>query len=261
MKNKKAIQNNFSSKAAVYNDFAAVQKNAAKKLCNLAKPLIANDAKVLDLGAGTGFVAKNLVAENKNLQIFEIDFAADMLKHWLDRPSNIFPVLADIENLPFKKNESFDIIISSFALQWLDNFAELFANLNSILKKNGYIIFCLPLQETFAEIKNANKKSGCNFFLKSLADGKKLRQNLLEFGFKEYFFASEVVLQRYLNAVEALKEFKKIGVNYSPKDAPKNTQLPQKLPNKKSLQKFNDFFLQDSNNTTSWHLCYLIYQK
>ena len=110
MINKKIIKHNFSNKAAIYNDCALIQKTAAKKLCDLAKHFIGDESTILDLGSGTSFIAKNLAISQKNIQIFEIDIAHNMLKHWDDRPQNVFPILADIENLPFKNHETFDII-------------------------------------------------------------------------------------------------------------------------------------------------------
>lgn len=253
MINKKTVQHNFSNKAAIYNDCALLQKTAAKKLCDLAKDYIIDDTTILDLGSGTSFIAKNLLLFQKNLKIFEVDFAEKMLNQWQDRPKNVTPILADIENLPFKNNETFDIIFSSFALQWIDNFEQLFTNLQLLLKQNGLIIFCLPTEQTFSEIKDASKKSGCNFMMRNLANQASIRQILLDLGFKENFFISDIVNQKYQNAVGALKEFKKIGTNYS-----ENSKI---IITKKSLQKFNLFFSQNSNNIASWHLCYLIFKK
>lgn len=253
MINKKIVQHNFSDKAAIYNDCALIQKIAAKKLCDLAKDYIIDDAAILDLGSGTSFIAKNLLLLQKNLTISEVDFAEKMLNHWQDRPKNVTPILADIENLPFKNNQIFDIIFSSFALQWLDNFEQLFAKLNLLLKENGLIIFCLPTEQTFYEIKSASKKSGCNFAIRTLINQSRIRQNLLDIGFKEKLFTSEIVEQKYQNGVAALKEIKKIGTNYS--------ENSKTIITKQKLENFNLFFLQNSNNIASWHLCYLIFKK
>jgi len=253
--NKKIVQNNFNRKASIYNDFALIQKTAAQKLCDLANDFIHDNSVILDLGSGTSFIAKNLIEKRKNLKIFEVDIAPNMLNHWTNRPKNVSPILADIENLPFKNNETFDIIFSSFALQWLDSFDNLFTNLHSLLKKNGVVIFCLPTSKTFAEIKEASKKSDCNFAIRNLPDSLYIKEALVKARFKEKIFANDIISQKYSNAVDALKEFKKIGTNYSEKFATK------KSITKINLQKFNVFFSQVNNNNTSWHLCYLIYQK
>lgn len=256
MINKKIIKHNFSDKAAIYNDCALIQKDAAQKLYNLGKNFVKDNAAILDLGSGTSFIAKNLLNSTaKNLQIFEVDIADNMLKNWRDRPQNIFPILADIENLPFKKQETFDIIFSSFALQWLENFEELFHNLHLLLKKNGIIIICLPTENSFIEIRDASKSSGCNFLMQKLVNQDFIKEILLKIGFKEKYFANEVIKQKHKNAVAALKDFKKIGTNYSESSAVK------KFVTKRNLQKFNVFFSQNSSNNTSWHLCFLIYQK
>lgn len=251
---KKIIQNNFASKAAIYNDCADIQKNAAQNLCEIAKNFISNSNKILDLGSGTSFIAKNLISTHQNLQIFEIDFAINMLKHWPNKPQNVLPILADIENLPFKNHETFDIILSSFALQWIENFDELFVNLQKILKKNGYLVFCIPDEKSFSEIKDANIKSGCNFFFKKLPKIELIKAALAKNQFKEKLLDYKIATKHHKNAVLALREIKNIGANYS------NYAIKKPIT-KKSLQKFNDLFLQDSQNNLSWHLYYLIYQK
>ena len=277
MINKKIIQQNFSRQATIYNDCALVQKNSAKKLCELAKKILTENnfvqsqnftvsensltelqnknINILDLGSGTSFIAKNLHEFNQNLKIFEVDIAENMLKQWVDRPSNILPILADIENLPFEKTASFDIIISSFALQWIENIPQLLRKLKILLKENGALIFCLPTEKTFAEIKSASEKSQCNFSIKTLHNENFIRDELLKLKLQEHFYQTEIVPQKNQNAVAALKEIKKIGANYSEKFATK------KNISKNNLQKFNDFFLQDNQNITNWHLAYFIFKK
>lgn len=257
MINKWIIQNNFSQKASTYNDLSIVQKNAAQKLCDLAfaRNLINNNSTILDLGSGTSFIAKNLLQNKKDLEIFEVDIAEKMLNHWTDRPENVFPILADIENLPFKNPETFDAVFSSFALQWIENFEELFAKLYSLLKPNGLLIFCFPTEKTFIEIKEANKESGCNFEMRELVNEGFVKNCLLKSNFKEKLFLCEVISQKYQSATMLLKGLKRNGSNYSQNRATK------KPVTKKNLQKFNDFFSQNSNNVSSWNICYLIYQK
>lgn len=177
-----------------------------------------------------------------------------MLNHWQDRPKNVFPILADIENLPFENIENFDLIFSSFALQWIDNFENLFNNLQKILKKNGYLIFCIPTKKSLKEIQNASKKSGCNFFFRDLPSSDIINKSLANTGFKEQFSFYQIVTKYHQNAVFALKEIKNIGANYS-------ETCYKKAVEKKSLKKFNEIFIQDSHNRISWHLYYLIYQK
>ncbi len=252
MIDKKIVQKNFSSKAGTYCDLALIQKEAAQKLCDLAKSFIKNDAVILDLGSGTSFIAKNLTSAKNNYKIFEVDISAKMLEQWRERPKNVSPILADIENLPFEKTETFDVIFASFSLQWIENFDELFKNLSRLLKKNGLLALCLPCSRTFAEIKSASIKSGCNFYLKNLPSHDLITKNLLKNNFVDKINYTDQIIKTYISATEALREIKRIGANYS---ATKN------FVTKNKLQKFNDFFAKEFKNITSWEISYLIQKK
>lgn len=252
MIDQKIVRKNFSKSSCRYNDLALIQKNCAKKLCNLAKKFIKENNYILDLGSGSSFIAKNLILENKNQKIFEIDIALNMLQHWRERPNFTFPLAADILNLPFKNQEIFDVTFSSFALQWVENFDNLFAFLQKIIKTGGIIAFCLPTKNSLSQIRSASVKSGCNFNIINLPDENLLRQKFCDYNFKKILFSQEIITQTNKNAVDFLKNIKQIGANYSANN---------NFISKKQLQKFNDFFLIDSKNQNDWYINYFLFQK
>ena len=115
--NKNLIAKNFSLGAKTYDEAAQVQLASAEELVAFIMPYLKKDVQILDLGSGTSFIAKQLAT----YEITEVDISAEMLNSWHERPSNVTAIQADFENLPFVKN-SFDLIISSFALQWISDF-------------------------------------------------------------------------------------------------------------------------------------------
>ncbi len=253
---KKIIAKKFGDAAKNYDNHAEIQKIAAKNLCKIALPFIKNNALVLDLGAGTSFISKILsnkkTFEQKNLQIFETDLALEMLQNSNCNQANIFKIQSDIENLPFK-NHSFDILISSFSLQWLQNFEQSFNHFFSLLKPQGILAFCVPLDESLGELKAANifsfnqlpKISDLKFFVKKT-------------GFNEIFFSTEIIKQNFTDGLAALKSLKKIGANHLFK--------PRNIISKTKLKQFENFCLKNCSQTTkkvsaSWTLSYFILSK
>lgn len=251
---KKIIQKNFSRGAKKYNDVALIQKEAAKKLCELAfksNPSRDNVEKILDLGSGTSFVAKNF-SDKKNLQIFEVDLSLEMLKSWSHRPSNVFAINADFEKLPFK-HSSFDLIISSFSLQWMNDFEKNFSNFFSLLKPQGILAFCLPTNESLSELKSANI-----FNFNELPKVDDLKLALKKAGFVEQFFVTEIAKQSFPNGLQALRSMKEIGANSSVKN--------NKIITKSELKQFDNFCLKNfstsaKNIHTSWFISYFILSK
>jgi len=248
---KKIIEKNFSRGAKNYDEAALIQREVAKKLCDLATPFIKNEARILDLGAGTGFVAKNIfdLVGEKKIQLFESDISFEMFKQ---NSKNSFKIQSDFENLPFKNN-SFDLLISSFSLQWLENLEQSFAQFFSLLKPSGTFAFCVPTQESLNELKSANI-----FNFTKLPKAEDFILALQKNCFSEKKFQTEILEQEFESGLQALQSLKKIGANYSNK---KNKTL-----NKNQLIEFNNFCLKNFGTANkkvrlSWFVSYFIFVK
>jgi len=249
---KKIVNYNFSSKANAYNLSANIQKKVAKKLCQLFienyKPNNNQKIRILDLGSGTSFVAKNLLNKIDNCEIYELDLSLEMLNNFQKNPEKILKICADIESLPFAES-SFDAIISSFSLQWIEDFENLFNVLKKLLKPRALLAFSIPDNQSFQELKNSP------FLINKMPDKLELLNVLERHQFIKKSFINEKIYEKFLNLVEALKSFKKIGVNY---------YLPNN--NKKSFQELKTFYLKNFQNSLtykklSWSVCYFIYFK
>lgn len=252
MLNKKIIGENFSRAAQGYEAVATAQKQTAKKLFRLASPFIFEKFKILDLGAGTGFVAESLRSIFPSPIIFEADLSLEMLS----QNRSAYKINCDFENLPFKNN-SFDLLISSFSLQWLEDFEHNFAKFSALLKPNGIFVFCVPTDQSLSELKLASVESGCNFHFNILPKNSDLKIALKNSGFEEKLFESEIIKSEFDSALHALKSIKATGANYSAKRKPiSKTQLTQ----------FNSFCLKNSNCSSkkfsiSWNTSFFIFQK
>ncbi len=255
--NKTKIANNFSKASDNYDNFASIQKLSSKKLCELTLPFFKNlksNSKLLDLGSGTSAIAKEITKTDiflqKNINLTELDLSQEMLLKWLDKKFyNINTVKADIEKLPFKA-ASFDLVFSSFALQWIIDFNKTFAELNSLIKKDAILSFCVPNNESFEEIKEISLKSGCNFNFNDLPEIETLRSSLAKNSFKEELYLSEKISSDFKNPIDALKSFKKIGANYVNR---------KNFVSKKQIQNFNQFL--GDKFTISWNVSYFILRK
>lgn len=252
MINKRIIQKNFSSKSQNYNANAVIQKNAAKKLCDFAEKYLSANAKILDLGSGTSFIAKNLAKNYPNSQIFETDISFSMLRNCDKKPQNIHSFLSNIEELPIKNKPLFDAVFASFSLQWVDDFEKLVTKLNKITNPNATVAICLPIKKTLEEISISSNKSGCNFYFREFYEAEFIENSFKNAGFVPEIHEIEIVKKEYLNSVDCLKNIKIIGANYFDK---------KNLVNKSKLKDFNDFFSKNYNNNASWHILFLIYKK
>lgn len=96
---------------------------------------------VLDLGCGFGWHCQYAVEQGAE-HVTGIDLSEKMLKRAKEMtPSpNIQYIHSSIEDFPYPEN-SFDIVISSLALHYVENYAEVCQKVFNSIKPNGYFVF------------------------------------------------------------------------------------------------------------------------
>ncbi len=95
--------------------------------------------KILDLGAGEGSTSRLL---SKNNFVVSVDNKSERIKK-ISVASSLLPLIADIENLPFKPG-SFDLIILQDVIEHLKVDTGIKHILSSILKEEGKIYLSTP---------------------------------------------------------------------------------------------------------------------
>lgn len=238
--NKTIIARNFSSAANIYDQHSDVQKIAAQNLCQIALPFIKKNHKIIDLGCGTSNLSKNL----GDREVFELDLSLEMLKQNNCQKS----ICADIENLPLC-DASFDMIISSFSLQWVNDFEKSCHEFNRILKKDGILAICLPVAESICELKEMSSRYKCNFNFNEFAEIQTIEHALNRSGFIRRNLENKTIKTNHKNALTALKSIKDIGAKYC---------------DDSNFIKKSAFKIFKNNNDSfdlSWEVLYLVFQK
>jgi len=247
---KEIIKNNFSRGSINYDALALMQKNVARKLVGLAKNFISGDKNILDLGSGTGFVAQEILKINEDVKIIETDLSSEMLSKW-QRPKNVSAIVCDIENLLFI-DEKFDMIFSSFALHWINDFEKSFEKFSNLLARGGIIAFCIPSASSLDEL------AVDDVFLVNKFPQISAIENLLEKNnLQKIYCEKEIYIEEFFDIIAAAKYIKKIGGNYnSQKNNPPASRLAQ----------LRNFYLKNLSNDNrkfqlSWHNAFFLYQK
>ena len=100
-----------------------------------------NGKRILDLGCGYGencieFINKGAV------EVVGIDISKKMLEVAKEKNSNskITYLESSVENLEIVKGD-FDIVYSSLAIHYIEDFKKLIENISDLLKKGGLLIF------------------------------------------------------------------------------------------------------------------------
>ncbi len=140
---KVAVQRHFSRAAKSYDDYAVLQAETAQRLFDRMGLIKRTPKKILDIGAGTGMLSLGLMQHYPQAMIHALDLAPGMCEVLRDKviaskhdSNKLFSVVADAENLPYQ-SACFDLVVSSFTLQWCNEPDKVFAEVRRVLKPGG----------------------------------------------------------------------------------------------------------------------------
>lgn len=149
---KSRVAKAFSSAAGQYDQLAEAQKRIAGRLLSHCPQA----DSVLDIGCGTGYWTRKLRDHCQASQVYGLDLAPGMLAYAQQQPGSqgIDWLCADAEALPLEP-ESLDLIFSSLAIQWCNDYHQLFFGIYNSLKPGGQAFICTLLPGTLNELKQS----------------------------------------------------------------------------------------------------------
>lgn len=129
-----------------YSKNSCIQSAASEQL--LKQYHFKGDENILDIGCGDGKITAKLALKVPNGSVLGIDLSKDMISHAKKKfPQSQYPNLLFQAKNAEKLNDKdrFDIIFSSFALQWIPNHRIFFKKIYDCLKISGCLIVTVPL--------------------------------------------------------------------------------------------------------------------
>lgn len=146
-----SIKNEFSKHANEYNNHNIIQQIIAK---SLVRELKTKPKKILELGCGSGQVFSHI---SWPVEFYKaIDFSEEMCQLH-PRNSNIEVKCFDFDTEEFLqeiKNDSYDIVLSSSALQWSKDLDKIVKNLALITNEIKAVLFTSNTFKTIQSITN-----------------------------------------------------------------------------------------------------------
>lgn len=146
-----SVKNQFSKYAKDYKNHNIIQQIVAK---SLIRELKTKPKKILELGCGSGQVYNHI---SWDLDFYKaIDFSASMCELH-PRAKNVEIKCFDFDTVEFLneiKNDTYDIVLSSSALQWSKDLSKIIKQLSLITKEINAVLFT---SNTFKTIQNITK--------------------------------------------------------------------------------------------------------
>lgn len=143
----RSIAHAFSRAAAHYDQYALLQQRLGRELLDHIQP---QHNLILDLGCGTGFIARELQALQPASWVANLDLAWGMLQ---TLPAAAPKLQADAEQLPFATG-AFNAITANLALQWC-HLPSVLAEAKRCLAPGGLLIFNTLMDGTLGGLARA----------------------------------------------------------------------------------------------------------
>jgi malonyl-CoA O-methyltransferase len=215
---KEIIAESFSRSATRYDAAADVQQQAGDELLQAIKLLVPNDftpQRIVDVGCGTGFFARDIVECFRPSHYVGVDLAQGMLDVAARNNSDVKVAnwqCGDAENLPLA-DQSVDIIYANFSLQWCENLPALMESFHRVLKPGGYCCFTSLGKSTLHELRHAWSQVDSLNHVNQFHDETLWSTAIEQQGFIPLNRYNSTVIAYFESVSLALHSFKNIGAN------------------------------------------------
>jgi len=209
------LRASFDRASAGYECAAALQARVAAELLERLAVFALEPRVVLDLGAGTGRVTRELKRRYRRALVIALDLAPGMLRearrhqHWWRRFER---VCADALRLPLA-DASVDMVFSSLMLQWCEPLETALAECRRVLKPDGFFTFSTLGPDTLHELRDAWASADGYNHVNHFVDMHEVGDALLRAGLMEPVLDVDRVQVGYPDVLSLMRDLKAIGAH------------------------------------------------
>jgi len=251
----KNIKDNFDTVAANYDKAAFLQHEIAKKL--IAKTVFIKDApqSILDLGTGSGILAKLLVEQYRHSKVTAIDNSEKMCEVAAAK-SGFNTVCADARQLPFS-DWSYRAIYSNLMLQWVPDYLRVFTEAKRVLAPGGFFIFSSFGPKTLVELRHAWAEVDDYKHVNDFTPMQELADKLSQQGFIDVVVSTETIVVKYDSIRKIFADLKAVGAtNVMAVDKYQGLMTRSKLA--KFYKAYETMKLEDGSYPVTYEVVYAI---
>jgi len=217
------VRSHFGRGADAYDAQARVQREVVERFLGRLAGLCPAPRRALDVGAGTGLLLSRLREAHPALEATGLDLAAGMARAARERAPSARWLVADAEALPFAAC-SFDLVVSTSALQWVPRLDRAFAEARRVLAPGGLLAVALFGGETLWELRSAWREAlpeGAIDRTHRFASAAEVEAALRAAGLSGPAASAERLVERHPDVPHLLRALRAIGAgNAAPGGAP-----------------------------------------
>ncbi len=244
---KAKIKASFSRHADSYDRAANLQQEVGLKLISQLTPT-GRQLRVLDIGMGTGFLARKLCRNNPSFKIFGCDIAHGMnlyaQKQLAHIPRQVYPLTADAEYLCYKAQQV-DLVISNLSYQWLNDIKQALREAMRVLKPGGRLMFTTMGEQTLLELRDcfnraySEQKGQIPSYTHNFIKQAELLLMMKDVGFSRMRVESQLYYRAYQEISDLFKSLKQLGaINAS-------VNRPRGLVGKAIINRLKQLYLEN----------------
>ncbi len=243
------VNANFNEAALNYNESAAIQKSTALKLAEICSNNPIKNGLWVDLGSGTGLLAKSLEDLHPKQYVLRLDNSKKMIDQHSEKSTK---QLWDLNKGLPKWSEKPSLLASSFVLHWLDNPQLQLKTWFNSLSSDGWLALAIPIKGSFPEWYEAAEQAGLVCTALELPSHDSLirvvpNQSIL-------YNKIEIIRQTAERATSLLKPMIKVGAHSSNKE-----QLS--ISDWRRLLSLWPAFNKDKKVSLSWSIQFLLIKR
>lgn len=212
---KKLIAESFSKAAQQYDEFAFLQQEVASRTFERLEYMRVSPEQILDVGCGTGACSRRLRDSFKKAKVTGIDIAPGMIEQ-AKKSQKLFNKinyqLADADQLPFE-SDSFDLIFSSLAIQWMPDLKQTFKELHRVLKPGGLLLFSTLGPDTLIELKQSWSQIDQGVHVNNFIDMHIVGDQVFNASFENTVMDRDVITLTYETMIGLMRDLKAIGAH------------------------------------------------
>lgn len=246
MLDKRLVRRSFDEAASTYDAHAEIQREVANRLLERLEWMKISPERALDLGAGTGYCARQLAQRYRNARLFLLDLAPGMLvegrrrKRWLSRE---YYACARAEQLPFA-DASVDLVASSLTFQWCEDLEAVFGECRRVLKPGGLLLFSSLGPDTLKELRAAFASFDSAPHVNRFPDMHLVGDALIRAGFSSPVLEREDLVATYSDVISLMRDLKGIGARNA------DSQRPRQLSGRRLLARLSEGYEPFRRNGT-----------
>ena len=207
------LRASFERASASYESAAGLQAQVAAELLSRLVPFGLQPRVVLDLGAGTGRVTRELARRYRRALVTALDLAPGMLRE-ARRHQGLWRRFAllcgDANRLPLR-DASVDVVFSSLMLQWCEPLDAALAEVRRVLRPGGLFAFSTFGTDTLHELRGAWAQADRYNHVNHFPDVHEVGDALVRAGLTEPVLDVDRFEIGYADTLSLMRELKAIG--------------------------------------------------